>query len=899
MNQIDIRQIRVFISSTFEDMQDERDYLIKKVFPELRQKAAERDVTLINVDLRWGITEEAAKKGKVIDICFNEIDKSIPFFIGIVGNRYGWCPEEKDVASDDCLHYATIKKYLGRHLSATEMEIQYAVLEREQPMYATFYLDAREKESSQIDNPDKLKDLKDKIRNNQYYPYDEYSSKESLGERVKYRFMELLNNLFPLDKTISEVERVELSQRINLNSLCLGYIPDEKRFEELDSFVNDSQKRQLVIVGDSGIGKSAFVAEWVRRNQSHHNIVYYSVGCGGNNSDKETVLNHLALLINHKCNTSYINNEKSIESDEELIIVLDAFNQIDLREKDEDLAWFPEPQGKTKFIITIATDKDSSRFTPCHKNSRQMLLSRDDSEEYYFNNLSIDIRKKIICSILDRHGKTPICVNDIALSKLFQNTLALRILLDELIIYPKHETIEREIKKYLNCKSLDSFILAVINRYEKDYGELLVRKALSLLAISENGFDERELMDLINVNLRCLDSRYSAQEVITPLEWSQFFWAFRDNLSIRKGGLFGFSHQLIRNAILERYVYPQKNELIISLRKLIIDTFKDEKSPRAYLELRRQYQELGMYEQLQTLLSIPEAYYYLIKNHWGALSESWEELCIYIEKPYPLSVLINAWEKQTEERKAETYNDTELILVGIITDQQGGGPPDPCPEDFARMQELGIPYQKTPQGKFHYTYSAGLGYMSISNKMEHALELLLKAKDILEESDMQQWEGYHHDLIECNGGIARYYHLLGKKEEEIQYLKCMIKPCKIYYGENHSETQFWYYQIGFACFENNSFIEAIEYLQESLIIAERLQDNHAIYNVCNGLVQCYVAAFKKDEKEKKNEFLNEKNYSRYIDCYEKMAIAKKKMGDTKEYKSMMKDIEEMRRSLES
>ena len=53
---INNRVIRVFISSTFRDMQDERDELMKKTFPVLRRKAAERDVTLTELDLRWGIT---------------------------------------------------------------------------------------------------------------------------------------------------------------------------------------------------------------------------------------------------------------------------------------------------------------------------------------------------------------------------------------------------------------------------------------------------------------------------------------------------------------------------------------------------------------------------------------------------------------------------------------------------------------------------------------------------------------------------------------------------------------------------------------------------------------------------------------------------------------------------
>lgn len=85
---IDNRQIRIFISSTFRDMQDERNQLMRFTFPKLRDLAAKRDVTLTEVDLRWGITDEDSKSGKVVDICLREIENSIPFFIGIIGNRY-------------------------------------------------------------------------------------------------------------------------------------------------------------------------------------------------------------------------------------------------------------------------------------------------------------------------------------------------------------------------------------------------------------------------------------------------------------------------------------------------------------------------------------------------------------------------------------------------------------------------------------------------------------------------------------------------------------------------------------------------------------------------------------------------------------------------------------------
>jgi len=87
------RVVRVFISSTFRDMQEERDILIKKVFPELRRRCRERGVEFVEVDLRWGVTEEQAERGEVLPICLAEIDNCRPYFVGLLGERYGWVPD--------------------------------------------------------------------------------------------------------------------------------------------------------------------------------------------------------------------------------------------------------------------------------------------------------------------------------------------------------------------------------------------------------------------------------------------------------------------------------------------------------------------------------------------------------------------------------------------------------------------------------------------------------------------------------------------------------------------------------------------------------------------------------------------------------------------------------------
>ena len=83
---------RVFISSTFRDMHAERDYLSKVIFPEVRETLKHRGIYLVDVDLRWGITEEESKKGETLKICLDEIHNSRPFFIGILGHPHDRFP---------------------------------------------------------------------------------------------------------------------------------------------------------------------------------------------------------------------------------------------------------------------------------------------------------------------------------------------------------------------------------------------------------------------------------------------------------------------------------------------------------------------------------------------------------------------------------------------------------------------------------------------------------------------------------------------------------------------------------------------------------------------------------------------------------------------------------------
>jgi hypothetical protein len=51
------RKVRVFISSTFQGMRQEREVLVKHVVPQLREVCERRRVSWTDVDLRWGVSD--------------------------------------------------------------------------------------------------------------------------------------------------------------------------------------------------------------------------------------------------------------------------------------------------------------------------------------------------------------------------------------------------------------------------------------------------------------------------------------------------------------------------------------------------------------------------------------------------------------------------------------------------------------------------------------------------------------------------------------------------------------------------------------------------------------------------------------------------------------------------
>ena len=77
---------------------------------------------LVDIDLRWGVTKEQADNGAAIDICLHEIDGSRPFFVCILGGRYGWVPDK--LPPEERYRFRGLQDVT--HRSITHLEILHA-----------------------------------------------------------------------------------------------------------------------------------------------------------------------------------------------------------------------------------------------------------------------------------------------------------------------------------------------------------------------------------------------------------------------------------------------------------------------------------------------------------------------------------------------------------------------------------------------------------------------------------------------------------------------------------------------------------------------------------------------------------------------------------------------------
>ena len=349
--------VYVFISSTFNDMHAERDYLVKRVFPELSEWCEERRLRLVDIDLRWGVTEKDSQENKrVVDVCLTNIDRCRPLFLCFLGQRRGWVPDADDIAATTFENFPKLADHLGS--SVTEMEIIHALID---PMMngQVMELSNRERAFFFLRDGGYLEDIADQnVRNvytnetepdpawtdaklaafreriqktgrpalNYVAQWDPAASTpellapgkpegiergrltnfecngQELSEVVIEQMKEAIQELYPsrMKTTGASSLQHELDEQARfLHFAQEGFIERSGDFDAIEAFMESDDSRPCAVVAPAGMGKTSFLARLISRLQDRgaYDVMYRFVGTSEESVSQASLMMSIATEL--------------------------------------------------------------------------------------------------------------------------------------------------------------------------------------------------------------------------------------------------------------------------------------------------------------------------------------------------------------------------------------------------------------------------------------------------------------------------------------------------------------------------------------------------------------------------------------------------------------------------
>jgi hypothetical protein len=555
------RLVRVFVSSSFRDMHAEREELVKHIFPQLRKQCEQRGVLWADVDLRWGVTEQRKTDGQVLPICLTEIERCRPFFIGLLGQRLG-----KAVGSmhpDILRRWPWLNGYQDASLTEIEMlhgalrdptVAQSAVFYLRDPSYLDRLLPDSNPSDFRCDDDEqaeRLRQLKTVIRNSGLSVRDDYADPTAFGQLVLRDFSKIVDLWYPANLRSTSLDRDNSDHDFYAKSRSRAYVHRHTDFERLDQHAA-GQGPPLVVTGESGIGKSALLANWAadyRARYADQLVFMHFIGATSQSTDWANMVRRIMGEFKRRLSVgedipsepdalrvAFANSLFRAAAKGIVVLVLDGLNQLEDREGAQDLAWLPR-----KLPVTL-------RLVASTLPGRALVeIKRRGWEDFSVQPLTFLERHQVIHDYLAQYAKElgSTQIERIAVAAQTANPLYLRMLLEELRVFGSHEELEGWISAYLLAQDVPELCDRILARYERDYGRDgrgSVALAFVLIWAARRGLSESELLELLG----------EAGWPLPHVFWSELRLAAEESL-IERAGLIGFAHQYMREAVARRY----------------------------------------------------------------------------------------------------------------------------------------------------------------------------------------------------------------------------------------------------------------------------------------------------------------------------------------------------------
>ncbi|KAJ8012283.1 hypothetical protein DPEC_G00067060 [Dallia pectoralis] len=534
------REVRVFVSSTFRDMEAERDVLVRTVFPELRRRAAQHCLYLQEVELRWGVTEE--ETGRLVELCLSEVCRS-QLLLGILGERYGLVPSRPSLP--DLLQYRWLNS-APSGLSMTEMEIgQFQALHpdtvqnhmfcyfrkphlsRSVPVAwrADFAPESKEAET-------KMSDLKRRIVNTGAKVFESYpcewggtvdgkSYVKGLEEFGKAVLLDLWGALLKhfVEETDDHDSRSDLSeQEVHQGALQRQFSGRAKLLSSGVEKVHETRLRGGVVLieGARGQGKTAFMAALAKalststksQKVPRGEVFSYSTAASKSARGVDNLLHCLVLWLwrgKDKEGSCLPSSYKHLLSefhlqlhdnrkDQQLTLLVDGAELVQDGTGKLISDWIPQqiPQG---VCLVLSVPSDSALLRVLTKKKGTILFP--------LGQLSLPDRKEIVQKELGVYGKK---LSDSAFNNQLQTLLMkkgaasplyLHLACDELRNFASFEKMKDSLQNLPS--SLSELVQHTLTRLLFQYRDVGLGRALSAMNVSCTGLKERDLYVILNI----------------------------------------------------------------------------------------------------------------------------------------------------------------------------------------------------------------------------------------------------------------------------------------------------------------------------------------------------------------------------------------------------------------
>jgi tetratricopeptide (TPR) repeat protein len=627
-------------------MDRERAELVNNVFPKLRAICEERDIAWGEVDLRWGITPEESRQGKVLPICLAEIDQCRPYFLAMLGERYGWIPTT--ISLELIEREPWLRSATGR--SVTELEILHAALNPAAAGAQAFfyfrspgYLDtlAPELQTAFRDPPsaitadsglgNKLAALKARIRLSGFPVREDYRDPKAFGELVFRDLETLIEREYPAGGMLDPLDREATAHDSFAARLTQIYVERSGDLARLDAHVR-GRAGPLIVSGPSGIGKSALLANWARyylRGLTGHDrnfsrlrgrwfrsrkpgvgpsageprprVILHFIGATASSANWMTMIRRImgelkrqfAIPMEIPDRPSSLPGALSNflqygAARGRIVLVIDGLDQLEDRDSAFELAWLPTAiPAEVRLIVATAPGP-----------SLEVLKGRGFSE-LEVRPLGLAERRLLTVDYLAQYRKKldRDQIRRIVAAPAAASPLYLRTVLEELRLFGSYERLPGRITHYLEAVTPPQLYARVLSRCETEYQSEcpgLVSAALCALWASRNGLGEPELLDLLGPSNSPLPSAH----------WSPLYLALGQSLVIRSG-LLGFFHAALRDAVAVRYLAKAEDRR--DAHRRIATYFGERGMTRRRVEERPwQLAEAGDWPELADELSNPE-----------------------------------------------------------------------------------------------------------------------------------------------------------------------------------------------------------------------------------------------------------------------------------------------------